>query len=88
MAAGEVMRKINPDGRVWFHGAAIEWYYSGMKRAVPIETSPRDIWKYDFDFVLIPAEDEPEAKIPLVVEGLEPIELDRDSTVKLYRKIR
>ena len=87
--AGNVMRKEKPDGRVWFHGAAIEWYYSGMKRAVPIETPARDIWKYDFDFVLITAEDdEAEAKIPLVVEGLEPIELDPDSTVKLYRKKR
>ena len=88
VAAGDAMRREDPRGRVWFNTAGIEWYYTDMRRAVPIETSGADIWKYDFDFLLIVKDNTEEVEIPRVVNGLAEIELPADSTVRLFRRIK
>ena len=87
-AAGEIMRAENPDGRVFFWYAGIEWYYSGMKRAVPIETPKPDSRTFaDFDYFLVRKD---EAVILSNVEArndLREIPLAEESTVRLFRKI-
>ena len=88
-AAGEVMRAENPDGRVYFCYAAVEWYYSGVKRAVPIETPQPDIRTFsDFDFLMV-CKDEDQL-LPHVEErvDLQEIPLPAESTVRLFRKIK
>ena len=86
-AAGEIMRAENPDGRVFFWYACIEWYYSGMKRAVPIET-PTDTRTFaDFDYFLV-RKDENDILSNVEVRGdLREIPLPPESTVRLFRKI-
>jgi len=85
-AVSDAVSRENPRGKVWFRSACIEWYYSDTRRAVPIETPGRDIWKYDFDFVLISHDDTDEVNIPFVV-NLKEIELPAGSTVRLFRKV-
>jgi 4-amino-4-deoxy-L-arabinose transferase-like glycosyltransferase len=86
-AAGEIMRAENPDGRVFFFYACIEWYYSGMKRAVPIET-PTDTRTFaDFDYFLV-RKDEDGILSNVDARGdLREIPLAEESTVRLFRKI-
>ena len=87
LAAGEAMHAENPDGRVFFWYACIEWYYSGMKRAVPIETPQPDCRTFsDFEFFLVRKDEE---RILPVVEAradLREIPLSPESTVRLFRK--
>lgn len=90
IAAGEAMRSVNPDGKVWFLlTSSIEWYHSGMRRAVPVETPQPDLRRFaDFDFVLIAKEDEEETRIIASRKDVEEIPLFPDSTVRLFRKIK
>lgn len=91
VAAGETMRRENPNARVWFLSqSCIEWYYSGMRRAVPIETPQPDVRSFDnFDFVLTAKKDNPRENEILAARGdLVEIPLSDDSTVRLFRKIR
>ncbi len=88
LAAGEIMRAENPDGRVFFWYACIEWYYSGMKRAVPIETPKPDSRTFaDFDYFLVRKdEDEILSNVEARADLCE-IPLAEESTVRLYRRI-
>ena len=56
---GELLKQEKDKSRIWFDGnAAVEWYYSGIKRAVPIECRRPDIEKFnDFEYVLWGSED-------------------------------
>ena len=88
LAAGEIMRSEKPDGTVFFRYACIEWYYSGMKRAVPIETPQPDYRTFDdFDYFLL-CTDEYNI-LPIVEErtDLQEIPLPPESTVRLFRKV-
>lgn len=50
---GKLLGSEKETAKVWFGGTSIEWYYSGLKRAVPIETSHPDPASFkDFDYVL------------------------------------
>ena len=86
-AAGEIMRAENPDGRVFFWYACIEWYYTGMKRAVPIETPEPDSRTFaDFDYFLI-RKDEDDIMSNAEARGdLREIPLAEESTVRLFRR--
>ncbi len=87
-AAGRIMRAEKPDGKVLFWYAGIEWYYTGMKRALPIETPQPDYRTFDgFDYFLV-CKDE-DAILPVVEEraDLQEIPLPPESTVRLFRKI-
>ena len=86
--AGDVMRAEDPDGRVFFWYACIEWYYSGVKRAVPIETPQPDSRTFsDFEFFMV-RKDEDQI-LPYVEErtDLREIPLPPESTVRLFRKL-
>jgi len=89
VAAGDIMRRSKPDGKVWFvPQACIEWYHSGMRRAVPIEGALPDLRNFDqFDFVLLGTDKEDaETWIIAARRDLEEIPLASDSTVRLFRK--
>ena len=48
----ELLAAEKETAKVWF-GARIEWYYSGLKRAVPIEADRPDFSSFtDFDYAL------------------------------------
>lgn len=86
-AAGEIMRAENPDGRVFFWYASIEWYYSGMKRAVPIETSVDYGTFSDFDYFLVRKDEDGILSNVETRADLREIPLAEESTVRLFRKI-
>ena len=88
LAAGEIMRAENPNGRVLFWYACIEWYYSGMKRAMQIETQKPDIRTFsDFDYFLV-RKDESDILSNLEArDDLREIPLAEDSTARLFRRI-
>lgn len=87
-AAGEIMRAENPDGRVFFWYAAIEWYYSGMKRAVPIETPKPDSRTFaGFDYFLIRKDEDVFLSNAEARDDLREIPLAEESTVRLFRRI-
>ena len=86
-AAGDVMRAENPDGRVFFWYACVEWYYSGMKRAVPIETPQPDCRSFsDFDYFLVRKDEEDILSAVEARADLREIPLPPESTVRLFRK--
>jgi len=88
LAAGDAMRAEKPDGRVYFRYACVEWYYTGMKRALPLETPQPDSRTFsDFDFLLV-CKDEDQI-LPYVEErtDLREIPLPPESTVRLFRKL-
>ena len=88
LAAGEAMRAEVPDGRVFFRYACVEWYYSGVKRAVPIETPQPDCRTFsDFDFFMVQKDED--RILPHVEQrtDLREIPLPPESTVRLFRKI-
>ena len=88
LAAGEVMRAENPDGRVFFWYACIEWYYSGMKRAVPIETREPDSRTFsDFDYFLVRKDEDDIMSNVESRADLREIPLAEGSTVRLFRRI-
>ncbi len=89
MAAGKAMREETPDGRVLFRFACIEWYYTGMKRAQPIETPEPDYRTFsDFDFILV-CKDEDEILPDVEIrDDLQEIPLPPESTVRLFRKTK
>ena len=88
LVAGDVMRAEKPDGRAFFWYACIEWYYSGVKRALPIETPQPDVRTFsDFDFFLVRKDED---TILANVESrtdLREIPLPLESTVRLFRKL-
>ena len=88
--AGRVVRRENPDGRVWFLSqSCIEWYYSDTRRAVPIETPQPDLRSFDkFDFVLVANSDTDNLTVISARKDLENVPLPPQSTVSLFRKIR
>ena len=92
LEAGKIIRRENPDAKVWFKQASVEWYYSGLKRAVPIETPMPDPRTFDaFDYVLMDKMlDDAEKKTAAIVTArpdIEEIPMSEDSTVRLFRKI-
>lgn len=79
--------ETNP-GRVWFGNACVEWYYSGMRRAWPIETAAPDPRTFaDFDYVLW-GKCESGVEILASRSDLREIPLHNNATVRLFRKIR
>ena len=76
-------------GRIWFIGkTGSEWYYSGMRRAVPIETPLPDIGTYtDFEYVLCKKKSE-ELQVIERRKDLKEIFLPPESTVKLFQRIK
>ena len=86
--AGDAMRAEDPDGRVFFWYACVEWYYSGVKRALPIDTPQPDCRTFsDFDFFMVQKDED--RILPQVEErtDLREIPLPPESTVRLFRKI-
>lgn len=87
-AAGEIMRSERPDGRVLFRYACIEWYYSGMKRAMPIDTLLPDSRTFaGFDYFLVRKDEDDILSNVEVRDDLREIPLAEESTVRLFRKI-
>ncbi len=88
MAAGEIMRTENPDGRVLFMYACIEWYYSGMKRAVPIEIPRPDYRTFsDFDYFLVRKDEDDILSVVEERTELKEVPLPPESTVRLFHKV-
>ncbi len=88
LAVGEIMRAEKPDGRVFFWYACIEWYYSGMKRAIPIETPPPDCRTFaDFDFFLVRKDEDEILPVIEARTDLREMPLPLESTVRLFRKV-
>ena len=86
--AGEIMRAEDPDGRVFFRYAAIEWYYSGMKRALPVEAPQPDVRTFsDFDFLLALKDEDQILPQVEARADLREIPLPPESTVRLFRKL-
>jgi len=92
LEVGKIIRREKPDAKVWFKQACVEWYYSGQKRAVPIETAMPDPRTFDaFDYVLMDKTlDDAEKKTAAIVTArpdIVEIPMFEDSTVRLFRKI-
>lgn len=85
--AGEIMRGEKADGTVFFRSACIEWYYSGMKRAVPIEKAVDPATFSDFDFALFCKDEDNVLPVIEQRDDLQEIPLSPDSSVKLFRKL-
>ena len=86
--AGDAMRAEDPDGRVFFWYACIEWYYSGLKRALPIETPQPDTRTFsDFDFFLVRKDEDTILANVEDRSDLREIPLPPESTVRLFRKL-
>lgn len=87
---GSIMRRTNAGNRVLFSPhASVEWYHSGMRRAVPVETKIPDFRSFrDCDFVLVSPDSEPE-RLEAVAgrKDLEELPVSEKCTVKLFRKI-
>jgi len=74
--------------RVWFHNASIEWYYSGLRRARPIEVPVPDVRTFaDFDYVLWGTR---ESGVDILASrsDLREIPLRENATARLFKKIR
>ena len=88
LVAGDAMRAEKPDGRVFFWYACIEWYYSGLKRALPIETPQPDTRAFsDFDFFLVRKDEDTILANVEERSDLREIPLPPESTVRLFRKL-
>ena len=88
LVAGDAMRAEKPDGRVFFWYACIEWYYSGLKRALPIETPQPDTRAFsDFDFFLVRNDEDTILANVEERSDLREIPLPPESTVRLFRKL-
>ena len=86
-AAGEIMRAENPNGKVLFWYAGIEWYYSGMKRAMPIESQKPDSRTFaDFDYYLVRKDEDDILSNLESRDDLREVPLSEESTVRLFRK--
>lgn len=82
--AGKIIREANPDARVWFREASVEWYYSGTRRAEGDASDPAV--RTGFDYALaIP--DEESAAALADRKDLREIPLPPGCTAKLYRKV-
>ncbi len=89
LAAGEAIRAEQSDGRVYFVTAGIEWYYSGAKRAVPIETPQPDCRTFaDFDYFLVRKDEDDILPVVEARTDLREIPLPPESTVRLFRIIK
>lgn len=79
----------NNTGRVWFFDkACIEWYYSGMRRAVPIETRAPEIAEFrEFEYILC-RKDYDKLEYIEKRNDLKEITLPPASTVKLFKRIK
>lgn len=84
---GELMRGEKPDGRVLFRMASVEWYYTGMKRAVPIETTVDYSIFGDFDFCLVRKDEDDLSAIMDQRSDVREIPLPPDSSVRLFREL-
>ena len=73
--------------RVWFRNACVEWYYSGMRRAFPIETPTPDAATFKgFDYVLW-ADDEDDLEVIAARKDLREIPLPEGCRVRLFQRI-
>lgn len=71
--------------RVWFYHQSPVWYWSGLERAVPIETPRPSVRDYtDFDLVIW-GKDEDDLEVLSAREDLYEIELPPESPVRLFR---
>ena len=84
-----VLKVEKKTARVWFiDKASIPWYYSGMHRAVQIETPLPDLTLYkDFDYLVCDNEYEQLSTIKKR-KDLKEITLPPKSTVKLFKRIQ
>ena len=75
--------------RVWFiDKAVVEWYYSGMRRAVPMQVVKPDVNTYTgFEYILC-KKDCDELQIIEKRKDLKEISLLPSSTVKLFQRIK
>ena len=85
--AGAVMREEKADGTVLFRMACIEWYYSGMKRAVPVEKRVDYSTFGDFDFALVRKDEEDMQPIMERRDDVREIPLPPESSLRLFRKL-
>ena len=88
-ATGLMLKKVlaGNDGRVHFQGfAAIPWYYSETKRALPVESRLGDEKTFDAFEYLICHKKDPANKIFEARSDLQEIALPLESTVRLYGK--
>lgn len=85
--AGEIMRGEKADGTVFFRSACIEWYYTGLKRAVPIEKVVDPSTFSDFDFALFRKDEDNVLPVIEPRDDLQEIPLSPDSSVRLFRKL-
>jgi len=85
--AGAVMRGEKADGTVLFRMACIEWYYSGMKRAVPVEKRVNYSTFGDFDFALVRKDEEDMQSIMERRDDVREIPLPPEGTLRLFRKL-
>ena len=84
--AGEIMRGEKSDGTVLFRMACIEWYYSGMKRAISIETKVDYATFDDFDFFLARKDEDDISAVMEQRDDIQEIQLPQESSVRLFRK--
>ena len=86
---GRLLNAKENTGKVWFlDKASIEWYYSGMRRAVPVEDPKPPLETFnDFEYVLCPVKGN---EIDVIVKrgDLREIPLPAYSKVRLFQKIR
>ena len=84
---GKLLDSEHNTGRVWFQTACIEWYYSGMRRAFPIEQPQPDPRTFrDFEYVLLEA-DEHDIKVIEARKDLREIPLPQDYRIRLFQRI-
>ena len=85
---GKLLDVKHNTGRVWFRNACIEWYYSGMRRAVPVETALPDAATFrGFDYVLWSVDEDDLDKLE-ARKDLKEIPLPPWCKSKLFQKIQ
>ena len=84
---GRLLCAEKETARVWFYGkAAIDWYYTGMRRAVAIEEMRPDAASFcDFEYILCDPEDK-NVKTFESRKDLTEIQLPGGSLVRLFKK--
>ena len=85
--AGRIIRQENPNAKVWYIYASVEWYYTETEKALEWGAKTPDAATFaDFDYCLWKS-DERFADIIAARKDLEEIPLPPNSTAKLYRKL-
>lgn len=84
----EMLKNENPPPRIWFRDASAEWYYSGLPRAVAIETPPKPANTFsEFDYALMYS-DEKDMEILCQRQDLQEIPLSDNHTLRLFKKVK